>query len=147
MSSEFDSDLRELQGQLSASRAQLLDALESLTDSDLERGRRGGWTIGQVLAHVIHSEYLYGGVVGAIVGASGGSAHQGDPLTSIEAAREQLTTTRDGLLNALTSATEDSFYRIQKFGHDEYSVMSVLENAANHDREHAEQIRRTIAIS
>ena len=90
MSSEFDSDLQELKAELSASRAQLLAALESATDADLERGRRGGWTIGQVLAHVIQSEYLYGGVIAAIVGASSGGP-QGDPPASIDAERQQLT--------------------------------------------------------
>ena len=146
MSSEFQSDLRELQKDLAGSREELLHALEPLTNSDLERGRRGGWTIGQVLGHVIQSEYLYGGVVAAIVGASSGSP-LGERPTSIDAARQQLATTRQHLLTALAPATEDNFYRLQRFGHDEYSVISVLENAANHDREHAEQIRRTLAVS
>jgi uncharacterized damage-inducible protein DinB len=144
MSSEFEVDLKELQADLTASRAELLTALESATDADLERGRRGGWTIAEVLGHVIQSEYLYGGVVSAIVGSPAG-APQGDPPKSIEEARKQLTATHDGLLTAVASATEDNFYRIQQFGHDQYSVLSVLENAANHDREHAEQIRRTLA--
>jgi len=144
MSSEFDSDLRELKEELSASRADLLASLESLADADLERGRRGGWTIAQVLGHVIQSEYLYGGVVSAIVGALA-SSPQGEPPASVDAARQQLAATREGLLKAVASATEENFYRMQKFGHDEYSVISVLENAANHDREHAEQVRRTIS--
>lgn len=146
MSGEFESDLQELRAELSASRAELLDALEPVTDADLERGRRGGWTIAQVLRHVIQSEYLYGGVVAAIVGASAGGA-QDDSPESIDAARKYLAATREGLLTALGSATEDNFYRLQRFGHDEYSVISVLENAANHDREHAEQIRRTLTLS
>jgi hypothetical protein len=66
---------------------------------------------------------------------------------NIDAARQQLSATRMALLNAVGSATEENFYRLQKFGHDEYSVISVLENAANHDREHAEQIRRIVAVS
>ena len=144
MSGEFDSELREVKEELSASRAELLAALEPVTDVDLERGRRGGWTIAQVLCHVIQSEALYGGVVAAIVGTSAGGP-QGDAPKSIDEARGQLAATREGLLNALASATDENSYRLQRFGHDEYSVISVLENAANHDREHAEQIRRTIS--
>jgi hypothetical protein len=39
---------------------------------------------------------------------------------------------------------KEDFYRLQAIGHEEYSVLSILENVASHDREHADQIRRTI---
>ena len=39
----------------------------------------------------------------------------------------------------------EKFYELRKVGHEEYSVLSILENVANHDREHAEQIRKTLA--
>jgi len=145
MSNEFEADLRQLQGELSASRADLLGVIQSLDDADLDRARRGGWTVAHVLGHVIQSEYLYGGLVAAIVGATARSAQRSEPLTSRATALEELAATREALLGALASATEENFYRLQQFGHDEYSVISVLENAANHDREHAEQIRRTLA--
>src|SRR5438132_1351025 len=103
MSSEFQSDLRELQKDLAGSGEELLHALEPLTNSDLERGRRGGWTIGQVLGHVIQSEYLYGGVVAAIVGASSGSP-LGERPTSIDAARQQLNCRFDGEPACLSSS-------------------------------------------
>src|SRR5207249_4518825 len=51
---------------------------------------------------------------------------------------------RAALDTALNSATEENFYQLQRFGHDEYGVASVLENVANHDREHPEQVRRTL---
>jgi hypothetical protein len=51
------------------------------------------------------------------------------------------------VLAAIDNATEDNFYNIRKFGHDEYSALSVLENIASHDREHAEQIARTLEAS
>ena len=58
--------------------------------------------------------------------------------------------TRKALLNALEELEMDpmsseKFYELRKVGHEEYSVLSVLENVANHDREHAEQIRNILA--
>ncbi len=38
----------------------------------------------------------------------------------------------------------ETFYELKRVGHEEYSVISVLENVANHDREHAEQIRAIV---
>lgn len=144
MSDEFDSDLRELQGELSASRAELLGVIQSLHDADLDRARRGGWTIARVLEHVIQSESMYTAAISAIVGASTSSPQGGGPPSSQAEAIQQLGSTRAALETALVSATDENFYHLQRFGHDEYSVASVLENVANHDREHAEQIRRTL---
>jgi hypothetical protein len=57
---------------------------------------------------------------------------------------------RKALLKALEALETDptaseKFYELRKVGHEEYSVLSVLENVANHDREHAEQIREILA--
>ena len=145
MSNEFDSDLRQLRSELSASRAELLGVIESVADSDLDRARRGGWTIARVLEHVIQSESMYTAAIAAIVGGSASSPQGGGPPGSQAEAVRQLLSTREALESALTSATEENFNHLQRFGHDEYSVASVLENVANHDREHAAQIRRTLA--
>jgi rhodanese-related sulfurtransferase/uncharacterized damage-inducible protein DinB len=145
MTKEFDSDSQELRGELSASRAELVSVIESLGNSDLDRARRGGWTIARVLEHVIQSEAMYTAAIAAIVGGSASSRPAGGPPASQAEAVRQLLSTREALATALTSATEENFYQLQRFGHDEYSVASVLENVANHDREHAEQIRRTLA--
>jgi hypothetical protein len=32
-------------------------------------------------------------------------------------------------------------------GHEEYSILSVLENVSNHDREHAEQVKTILAAT
>ena len=48
---------------------------------------------------------------------------------------------------AIDHVKEEDFYRLQTIGHEEYSVLSILENVASHDREHAEQIRKTLAQS
>jgi uncharacterized damage-inducible protein DinB len=144
MSSEFDSDLQELRHELSASRAEFLGALQSLDNSDLDRARRGGWTIARVLEHVVQSEAMYTAAIAAIAGDSASSPQGGGPPTSRAEAVQQLESTRRALETALASATEENFYRLQRLGHEEYSIASVLENVANHDREHAEQIRRTL---
>jgi hypothetical protein len=57
---------------------------------------------------------------------------------------------RKALLSALGSLEEDvrayeTFYEVRKVGHEEFSVLSLLENVASHDREHAEQIRSILA--
>jgi uncharacterized damage-inducible protein DinB len=144
MSNEFDSDLRELHSDLAGARAELLSVIQSLQDSDLNRARRGGWTIARVLEHVIQSESMYTAAIAAIAGGSASSPQGGGPPGSQAEAVQRLLFTRDALENALASATEENFYQLQRFGHDEYSVASVLENVANHDREHAEQVRRTL---
>ena len=53
---------------------------------------------------------------------------------------------RTALLKALGALEMDpkayeTFYELKKVGHEEYSVLSVLENVASHDHEHAAQIR------
>ena len=59
---------------------------------------------------------------------------------------------RKALLKALDALDDDplayeTFYTLKQMGHEEYSVLSVLENVANHDREHAEQIRNIHATA
>ena len=39
---------------------------------------------------------------------------------------------------------EETFYRLGNLGYEEYSVLSMLENEANHEREHAAQITKTL---
>jgi hypothetical protein len=57
---------------------------------------------------------------------------------------EALGATRQAVIDTTSQVEERDFYRLQTIGHEEYSVLSILENVANHDREHAEQIRRTL---
>jgi hypothetical protein len=69
-----------------------------------------------------------------------------NPTTSTEALT-QLETTRKAVLDGVGHVKEADFYRLQSIGHEEYSVLSILENVASHDREHAEQIQKTLASS
>jgi uncharacterized damage-inducible protein DinB len=140
----FESDREALLADIAAARDELLRTVRSLEPGDLARGRRGGWTITRILEHVIQSERLYAQAVSALTGTPVPAPDTAsDPQTSDEALAA-LDTTRSAVLAAVENATEDNFYDIRTFGHDEYSVLSVLENVANHDREHAEQIAKTL---
>ena len=56
--SEFESDLSKATADAKAAREDLLVVINSLKDEDLDRERRGGWSIRKVLEHAIHSEVL-----------------------------------------------------------------------------------------
>ena len=58
---------------------------------------------------------------------------------------------RKAMVNALEGLDIDprayeTLYELNRVGHEENSVLSVLENVANHDREHAAQIRAIIEV-
>jgi hypothetical protein len=78
---------------------------------------------------------------------SGNSAPQrGDTACAGQPADEilcLLDASRTALLQAIEGVSEGAFYELKRFGHEEYSVLSVLENAAAHDHEHAAQVRAT----
>lgn len=146
MTSEFESDLAELTSDIEESRSELTAAISSLTGSQLDAARRGGWTIRRVLEHVIQAEHLYARVTAHLAGATaparGEASCDGATVADIEG---KLRASRDALLAALEGVSEDGFYTIQTFGHEQYSVFSLLENVANHDREHAAQVRQIAA--
>ena len=142
--SQLAADLETVRQELDSSRAALLQTLGTMSDADLGRGRRGGWSIGRVLEHVLDSERLY----------VAGLAHlQGQPQPNQEKTRpddvqgfvDALEATRKAALALLQDASEDTFYEIRSLGHEEYSVLSLLENVALHDREHAAQIEQIMA--
>ena len=53
MSNEFADDLTRCREDLAAARQELLSVVRALSDTDLEKSRRGGWTVRRVLEHVI----------------------------------------------------------------------------------------------
>ena len=118
--------------------------------------RRGGWSVRKVLEHVIHSEWLYSRLAthlrgrpppeGGTLPDSSTSAEEPEPaaFASVAEAAEQLDAVRAALLAAIDGVDEESFYRLQTVGHEEYSVLSLLENVALHDREHAPQVQEIL---
>src|SRR6266516_358996 len=127
--SEFDSEKDALLSDLQASRAKLHDVVAGLSSDDLSSARRGSWPVSKILDHVVHSERLYAQLISVFSGVGTSVEPSGTPSSSAEALAA-LEVTRKAVLDGI--------------GHEEYSVLSILENVASHDREHAEQIRKTI---
>ncbi len=101
-----------------------------------------------MLEHVIQSEQLYAALIGALRGLPVGQVER--PSCAGQAATEilcLLDSSRTALLSALDGVGEETFYTIKQMGHEEYSVISLLENVASHDREHARQIAEILAAS
>src|SRR5581483_7650310 len=48
------------------------------------------------------------------------------------------------VVRAVAGIDDESLYRLVRFGHEEYSALSVLENIAHHDDEHREQIEQIL---
>jgi uncharacterized damage-inducible protein DinB len=140
---EFNTDKQQLLGELESSRGELRAVVDRLSADDLAAARRGSWTISRVLDHVLHSEKLYTQLISVF---SGGPA---SVIDSSESSRPEefaaaLDRSREVFLTAVNKVQEDDFYRLQTIGREEYSVLSILENNAAHDLEHAEQIRKTL---
>jgi len=144
----FTADLEALTADIADSRATLVSAVQRLTDADLDRARRGGWPVRRVLEHVIQSEWLYATLVAHLqqrpVPERQNISCEGQPMDEILCL---LDAGRTALLQALVGVQEDAFYDVQRLGHEEYSVLSVLENVANHDREHAAQVTATASAA
>lgn len=58
-----------------------------------------------------------------------------------------LAASRTTLMDALEGVGEDEFYTIGRIGHEEYSIMSILENARSHDHEHGGQLTEFLRSS
>lgn len=144
--SDFDTDKAQLVNDLQRSRAQLNDVVGKLSTDDLSIARRGSWPVSKILDHVLHSERLYAQLISVFSGVGASLEPTGSPSTSAEALTA-LEATRKAVLDGIGHVKEADFYRLQTIGHEEYSVLSILENVASHDREHAEQIRKTLAKS
>ena len=138
LSEDLAAALRELDG----ARQELQAILDRLAEHDLDRARRGGWPVRRVVQHLIQSEWHYVRLIRHLRGLPPTPAPDplGPPGSVADAVRE-LTASRQALLGALDGVDEASFYRLGTVGREEYSVLSVLENVAHHDREHAQQLR------
>lgn len=141
--SDFSSDRTELLNEMRRSRVQLNEVVGKLSADDLSSARCGSWPVSKILDHVLHSEKLYAQLISVFSGVGTSVEANGSPSTSAEALTA-LEATRNAVLDGVEHVKEEDFYRLQTIGHEEYSVLSILENVAAHDREHAEQIRKTL---
>jgi hypothetical protein len=138
--SEFDAHLSELTANLERHRSELLAGLGEVNDEDLVRARRGGWTIGKVLEHIVGAEWHYARLARNLRGLSDIPQEPFEATTVAEAVAA-LSRSRAALLAAIDRIPEEDFYRLGSVGREEYSVVSVIENAEQHDLEHLGQIR------
>lgn len=144
--SDFDTDKAQLLSELEGGRAHLNEVVGKLSADDLTSARRGSWPVAKILDHVLHSERLYAQLISVFSGVGTSIEPTGTPSTSAETLTA-LEATRKAILDGVVHVKEADFYRLQTIGHEEYSVLSILENVASHDREHAEQIQKTLATS
>ena len=141
----FTLDLEAALADMASARADLVSAVQPLSEPDLDRARRGGWPVHRILEHVLESEWMYAQAAAYLCGRPaperGQTACAGQPVDEILC---MLDSSRTALLGAIEGVSEDAFYEVKRLGHEEYSVLSILENAAAHDREHAGQLRSTL---
>ena len=150
MTCPYHSDLAAWQEAIRLARDELLRVIDPLSRADLERARRGGWTIRKVLEHLIRYEQLSGQGMAFLAAAEAPERSGSSTPESTTEARTMLLEGRKTLLRALDKLDEDpmafeTFYELRKMGHEEYSVLSLLENVAGHDREHIAQIQEILA--
>lgn len=143
---EFERDLAENLQAIEVARDALLGRLRLLGDNDLRSTRRGGWSIQEVLRHVIDAEVSYTKVIGFLRSTPvERPTASDDDVASPQAAAAALERARETLVGMLNGVDEGTFYELRALGREQYSVVSVLENIASHDHEHLEQITKTIA--
>jgi uncharacterized damage-inducible protein DinB len=144
---EFQRDLDENLGAIRDARAELLKEVRSLTTDDLQRVRRGGWSVQEVLRHVIDAEVAYAKVIAFLRGTSTDLSNASDAdVASGAAAGDALERIRDTTLKLVEGVDEATFYELRALGKEQYSIVSILENVASHDHEHLEQISKIVRV-
>ena len=144
LTTEFQDDLSAAQEALQEARAELLEVLQPLRDSDLDRVRRGSWSVRATLDHLLGAEWHYVDTVMRLRDQPRGAARDALDLTSVRSSLAELERARRALTAAAEGVDEETFYRLGQSASQEYSVLSALENAADHDREHTRQIARLV---
>jgi hypothetical protein len=146
MSDELDRDLARCRADLDAARAELLGVLSSVTDAALDDAPRGHWPARRILEHVIWHEQVYVRFIASIRGAPIAAEMPDYTPGSVDDARRLLSESRAAVLAGIDGIDEETFYRLTKLGFEEYSIVSMLENEANHEREHGDQIKKTLSV-
>jgi phosphinothricin acetyltransferase len=121
----------------------LLDAVAGLSDADLGRARPGGWSVRRVLEHVVESESAYAKLLAHLRGRAQPDAPRA--AADVPAVLDSLAVTRADVHALVDGVEGETLYRLARVGHEEYSVLSVLQNIAAHDRDHLGQIADLLA--
>ena len=145
MEQDFETELAEATSAMTASRAAFADVVAGLADDDLARGRRGHWTVAQVLEHVLQSDEHYHRTILQLRDASPpeSDAFATTPSTASEWAAA-LRAACDAIVRATEGVDEATFYRLGGHPRQQYSILSVLENVTLHDHEHSAQIAEVV---
>jgi uncharacterized damage-inducible protein DinB len=144
VTTDFDRDLTASRADLDDARRELLDVVSSLSDGDLEKAPRGQWPAVRILEHVIWHEQIYVRMIAHLRALpSPGDMPDNTPASTSDAI-DRLAASRSALLTGVDGVDEETFYKLGKMGYEEYSIFSMLENEANHEREHAAQIKKTL---
>ena len=139
----MNSDLATTLERMAENRRELSAAIEGLSAEDLARSRPGSWSAGRVLQHVIESELAYVKLLAHLRGKQAPEIATAPPRDGSDAAM-QLQRTRQALVDTADGVDDETLYRLTPLGANDYSVLSVLENDADHDHEHLQQIQRLL---
>ena len=143
---DFEEQLRALRQDLELAREELVRAVEGVPSGLFDIAPRGGWSVAAVLRHVVRSERFYSSAIHRLRGRQAElSVPEPNRFQDGAQALQALAEARQQLLAALDDVTEGEFYEMRKVGINEESIRSILENVAQHDREHAHQIAKTVA--
>ena len=144
MTTDFERDLAASRADLDSARRELLEVVNALSDAELDRAPRGQWPPRRILEHVIWHEQIYVRMVAHLRGAPGPGDMPDNTPASVSDAADRLAASRQALLDGVAGVDEETFYKLSRMGYEEYSCFSMLENEANHEREHATQIKKTL---
>jgi hypothetical protein len=136
-------DLAATYRRMESNRGDLLAAIQGLTVEDMARDRPGSWSAGRVLQHVIDSEVAYVKLLAHLRGKQAPELSAEAPHDGADAV-SQLQRTRAALVEMTDGVDDETLYRLTALGANDYSVLSVLENDADHDHEHLLQIERLV---
>jgi hypothetical protein len=124
----------------------LVAGVRAMDDAGLAAARRGSWSVRETLRHVLDSDAAYAKVVGYLRSSTVDAAAT-DDIATVASAAAALEAAHRVLVGAIEGVDEATFYDLKAVGREQYSVLSVMENAAAHDREHLEQIERTLGAA
>src|SRR5688572_13414308 len=121
MNDNFSVDLAKAKDRCLEARRSLLELLSRLSDADLAISRRGGWTVRQTLEHVLESDNYYIDGISRLRQLNS----QGRPkllgFDSITDVAVRLEVFAAHLEQALAGIDEESFYKLERLGHQDYS--------------------------
>lgn len=124
---------------MAAARMTLAARVAPLDARTMTLGAAGGWTVGRTLQHVIEAEATYVKLLAHLAQREAPALAADEPADGA-AAISAMQACRDAVLALVDGIDDETLYRLVRLGHEEYSVLSVLQNIASHDRDHLGQI-------